>query len=253
MRDQDDRREVDPLLPWSFVLDPAANARALGEVQRRGLRAARELVERVTSTMDRPEHRGQPLGRTPADTGSDDPGARTPIDIYSQLVQGWWEFTASMVGAFLPNWSAEPSDYSEPPRDTAPTVDVTRASGLDLWRLQVDPTGWVRRGGQLWLQNPSPDPIGGLFLSVSDLRADSGPAIGSSRVCLDPSSISVLSARSARSVLIELRPERRMAPGTHRGLLLIEGAIDLQIPIEIEVRTHRSDVDDWPGSDRAGM
>ena len=32
-------------LPWGFILDPAANRRALGDVQERGLRAARDLAD----------------------------------------------------------------------------------------------------------------------------------------------------------------------------------------------------------------
>lgn len=38
--------------PWMSMLDPAANARALGEIQRRGLRAAGELVDRLIGAVD---------------------------------------------------------------------------------------------------------------------------------------------------------------------------------------------------------
>jgi hypothetical protein len=42
--------------PWVSMLDPAANARALGEIQRRGLRAAGELVDRLIGAVDGDGH-----------------------------------------------------------------------------------------------------------------------------------------------------------------------------------------------------
>ncbi len=39
--------------PWLSILDPSANAAALGDIQRRGLRAAGELVDRLIGAVDR--------------------------------------------------------------------------------------------------------------------------------------------------------------------------------------------------------
>lgn len=49
-------------VPWMSALDPAANARALGDIQRRGLRAASEIVERLVAAVDGVEGRGGPGG-----------------------------------------------------------------------------------------------------------------------------------------------------------------------------------------------
>jgi hypothetical protein len=46
------RRDGSGEQPWSSLFDPAANVRALGEIQRRGLQAAGELVDRLVGDAD---------------------------------------------------------------------------------------------------------------------------------------------------------------------------------------------------------
>ena len=269
MPEHDHERDVDSGLPWAFVLDPAANARALGEVQRRGLNAARELVERVASAVDRPENARQPFGWPAGGAGSNGAGGQTPPELVNRLMQGWWELTMNTMTAFLPNWTGGPPNHDRRPgpgspgrngsredpagpHDPAPTVDVTPESGPVIWHLEVDSDGSLHRGGQLWLRNPSPKPLGFLRLSVSDLRADSGATIASSQVCLDPSSVKKFPARSARGVEVELRLDGRVASGTYRGVVRGDGAVDLHIPIEIEVGARRSTSEAPTDTDRMG-
>jgi len=235
-------------LPWSFVLDPAANARALGDVQRRGLRAAQELVERVMVTVDGPgSNKRNPrftFDPAPAREGSNGTGAAMPsADLVNQLVQGWWELTVSVLSGFGGTRSNEPDDFVAP-HDDSLVVDVHHGSAPVSWRLEADTKGQVRSGAELWLQNSSPDPLSPIHFSVSDLLAESGARVPSSCVHLDPSEMTELPARSARGILLELHPDEPVARGKYRGILATGGARTMLIAIEVEVHENRTDIAD---------
>jgi hypothetical protein len=240
MPEDNQEREAGPALPWAFVLDPAANARALGEVQRRGLSAARELIERVASTVDRRDDPQQPFGWMGTDAGSNGGGPRTPPELVTQFMQAWWELGMNTMTAFLPYWNGSPTNgssghqRSESP-SAAPVVDVTGETVSALWHLKADPEGSVQLASELWLRNSSPESIGVLRLSVSELRSTSGPTISATELTLDPSSIAELPARSARGVQLKVRLGQRVPAGTFRGVLHCEGGADLRIPIELEM------------------
>jgi hypothetical protein len=247
MPEEPKEREVGPALPWAFVLDPAANARALGEVQRRGLSAARELIERVSSTMDRPGDGRSPFNWTGSGPGSNGGGEKSPPELVTELMQTWWELTMNTMATFLPNWNGGSGNGtsrgapSAPQYDFAPTVDVTGDRNLVLWRLEVDSKGSVRNGRELWLRNSSLDPLATVRLSVSDLQCDSGAVIASKQVHLDPPTLTELPARSARGVQVELRLKKPVANGTYRGIVYGEGAVVLHVPIEVDVRASPSE------------
>ena len=80
-------------LPWAFVLDPAANAASLGDVQRRGLEAARQLVDRAIA-------RSGPTADARSDRPSreDHSGAEPqPGDPLVELIRCWTELTAQVL------------------------------------------------------------------------------------------------------------------------------------------------------------
>jgi hypothetical protein len=249
--DQDQKDTSGSALPWTFVLDPAANVRALGDVQRRGVRAAQELVERVMATLDRPgrvEGNG-PFTVHPTPPSSSSLGSNGTVgplpsaDLVNQLVQGWWELTTKVLSGFGTTRSGEPDDFVAP-HDDSLVVNLHDGSVAVPWRIEADTKGQIRSGAELWFQNSSPDPLTPIHLSVSDLLAESGSRIPSPCVHLDPSRIKKLPARSARGVLLELRPEEPMAPGRYRGILATEGARTMLIPIEVEVHANRTHVTD---------
>ncbi|HXW33922.1 MAG TPA: hypothetical protein VEJ87_05035 [Acidimicrobiales bacterium] len=123
-----------PSLPWAFVLDPAANAKALGEVQRRGLRAARELVDRVVASIDGPDAPFGPFGPFGANGASGFP-AGAPQDLpLAEVIQVWWDLVARAIAAVAGEGAApvQPDQSSYPPYSGE---DVYPPSRGDVERL----------------------------------------------------------------------------------------------------------------------
>ena len=91
-------------LPWAFVLDPAANAAALNEVQRRGLDAARRLIDRAIAGSDQAATGGspEPNGRRPPGEDTQQP------ELLAELIHCWTELTRQVL-----------AKLAEGPRDAA--------------------------------------------------------------------------------------------------------------------------------------
>jgi hypothetical protein len=90
MADRETRQTASEL-PWAFVFDPLSNARALGEVQRRGLRAASDLVDRVlgslTASADDDHAVVATTAETPHRSGDSDRATRVDGDVPAMLVE----------------------------------------------------------------------------------------------------------------------------------------------------------------------
>lgn len=227
----DHRNAPGERLPWSFVLDPAANAKALGDVQRRGLEAARELVDRVASTIAPSDEESGP-GHA---NGSTDPatGQGPPI---ADLVQDWWEVAGRVLAGLAAGTS---SSGGHLPPDGAVEVDV-HAAGPTVWRVRSDPSGRLIAPGELWLRNRQPHPVGPLSLGVGDLRAPDGTLISAHCLRFDPPEPAELPARTARGVAVTLSPERPFEPGIYRGVVQAQGAPNLSITLELTVQSGSS-------------
>ena len=92
----------------------------------------------------------------------------------------------------------------------------------------LDPT-------ELWLHNPSSQPVGYLRLTVGELRAPDGRLFGPGVIGFDPAEIAVLPARSARGAVVSLSAEDHLEPGIYRGMVLADGAPDLWVSLELAV------------------
>jgi len=228
----DDHHERDPGrgLPWAFVLDPAANARALGDVQRRGLRAAQELVDRVVGSID-PAQESTTGSRT---NGSISNGAG-PDAPFGDLVQACGELAAQVLAA-MAGGSATVTNRPVPGApERSITVDVTEPARPVVWRLRSDSKGQLLAPVELWLHNPSATPVGPLRLRVGALQAADGAVVGGSCVQFDPEEVAELPARSARGVEVALSVDEQLHPGTYRGLIQADGAPNVCVTLEIAV------------------
>jgi len=216
-------------LPWGFVLDPTANATALGAVQRRGLDAARELVERVASTIRHPGDGTGPAhsnGATGTRTGQSPP--------VGDFVQDWWEAAARV----LTELAMGAGPMGRPMSSEASTeVDVHGTGTPPVWRFQTDPNGQLTAPSEFWLRNPRPRPMGPLRLIPGDLRAPDGALISARCLRFDPAEVAELPARSARGVVVTLGVEQPLEPGTYRGVIQADGAPNLWIALELTVRS----------------
>jgi hypothetical protein len=222
-------------LPWSFILDPAANVRALGDVQRRGLLAARELVDRVVSTID---PSGAPPSGAPSNGAPSSGAASTGSEQnppLGDLMQAWWELAARVLTA-VPATYPSTSERMVPSEGSI-TVDLTSEGRPSPWRLQADASGEFLVPAELWLRNPSSHPMGPVRVSVGDLRASDGTALGSACLRFDPSAAVELPARSARGVILTLSLDEPLEPGTYRGVIQADGAPNLWVTLEIAVKS----------------
>src|SRR5262245_17490523 len=83
-------------LPWASLLDPVANARALGDIQAQALRAAGELVERLAAAAD------EASAARPASAagGPTSDGSPRPTGDASRLIDAWVEMLQRVSSSF---------------------------------------------------------------------------------------------------------------------------------------------------------
>jgi hypothetical protein len=224
-------------LPWGFVLDPVANARAISDVQRRGLRAARHLVDQVVSNLDRVDEGSV---SSPSWTTGDSDGAADPV---TDLVRSWTRLVSRTMDAFEPSGTGATDGRARtsagggrPGRPGAPmTVDVTAGGDRGPLGLVADEKGALSRPAELWLHNPSPGRIGPLRMHVGDLRSPDGIVVPSSVLEFDPETLEVLPARAKQVVALTLTLLEPLPPGVYRSVIQVAGAPDLSIPFRLSI------------------
>jgi hypothetical protein len=249
---------------WVSMLDPAANARALGEIQTRGLRAAGELVDRLIGAVDG-ERRQRPTASagsatdssgTSAPANADDardgsngsagrrgppPGAGSPP---ADLVHAWMD--VFQRGLQVMTAMTRPERASARGESIA-TADVGRGTVTGAVHVAVGadgpgdvPAGSERPPGrtgsaEVWLHNGTAEPRTGLRLHCGDLRAHDGSTLPASALRFDPPSLDELSARSSRGVVVVADVADEVPGGEYRGVLLVAGAPDVWLPIVVTV------------------
>ena len=223
-------------LPWASVFDPVANARALEQIQRRGLRAAGELVDRLVAAVDGDPARERPAGAG-ADGGDDRDGATSgstaadgsdPLGVWVDLVT---QTLQAMARLSVP----EPEPSSQPTGGPV-WVDVLTGRGSGAFALIAGPTASAT--GELWLHNPSAQRVGPLRLHLGELRSPDGRSLPGGAVRLDPEAVPELPARSSRGVSACFSPPDAAAPPSaarYRGLLQVDGADAVAVPVELVI------------------
>lgn len=212
-------------LPWSSLLDPVANAKALGDVQARGLRAAGELVERLVRSVDG-ERAAE--GAAPADGGAE-PGA-APTGDASRLLEVWIDLlrrTADSFGRLTDRPAGGPAAHA------GAAVDVGTGAATGRVRLVVSPTG-EGPPAELWVHNGTAVDLGPIGLHAGELRSTAGDRVDAV-VTFDPAQLHDVPARSSRGIAVGLAADGTLPPGTHRALVQVAGAPDLCLAIEVVV------------------
>jgi hypothetical protein len=214
-------------LPWSSVFDPVANARALEQIQRRGVEASAELVERLVSLVDG--------GRDDGASGADDaPSSSRPSDGID--VFGLWADVATRTLQAMARLSVpdvETTGAGGAPTGGSPWVDVVTGRTHGTLLILRDPATDTATA-ELWLHNPSEQVVGPLRLSVGDLRRPDGTVVPPGAVKLDPEMLE-LAPRSSRGVSASVDGAALVAPGRYRGLHLAAGAEEVAVPVELTV------------------
>lgn len=197
--------------------DTMANLRALGEVQRRGLEAANDVIERLLDQMD----------RTGPQFGAESPAStRNPFDPTEMAGQFTAFMNALLGGMVQPNGNGR-----------APGQDAqTPSSGITADPLTIDPvpSGGTAHG-ELWLHNRSGVAVADVRLHCGDLRAHDGWAISSDHIAFDPPHLDELPDRTSRGISIEIAVPEDAPPETYRGVVLASNMPGVWLPVEFTV------------------
>jgi hypothetical protein len=214
------RGEDAPTEAWWSLLDPRANARALGDVQAQALRAAGDLVERLARSVDGPEDTSDDATDR-ADEGSPRAG---PGDA-AGLVDVWLEMLSRMARVF---------DSSRPPgagQDGHVDLDLLEDAGGRL-RLVVRPEHSA--AAEIWLHNRSAQSVSALCLHSGEILSPAGVPVKAT-VTFEPDRIDGMPPRSSRGVEITVTVGADASPGTYRGVLQVEGAPKTWVALELVV------------------
>jgi hypothetical protein len=230
--------------PWSSLFDPAANVRALGDIQRRGLWAAGELVDRLVGD-DNP-------AATSAEEGDRDATDRAQRDGHggsgahavpggapatAQLFQLWVDLLQQGFQA-VSGGTATPAVPTSANGHRGATVDL--GAGVTIGTVRIDAAGGGPDGGgsaeaEVWLHNGTAEPRAHVSLHCGDLRAHDGSLLPASAVRFDPERVDDLPARSSRGVVVSAVLDAERPAGVYRGLILATGAPDVWLPLEVVV------------------
>jgi hypothetical protein len=221
------------------LFNPSAGIRALADVQRRGLIAAGELVDRLIGAVD-----GDPSPSVPSRatrlTPDDD---RHTLDIVNLWIDVFQRGLQAMMPPARSNGPAATNGAQ------IATADLARGTTTGAVHIQaaVDSEspdnghGGSSRGGrrggsaEVWLHNGTSEPLLGLRLHVGDLRAHDGGTLRGSALRFDPPSLDELPARSSRGVVVTAAVADGTPGGVFRGILLVKGVPDVWLPIVVTV------------------
>jgi hypothetical protein len=220
-----------PGLPWAFVLDPAANVAALSEVQRRGLDAARRLVDRAVARSDHSTNGGPP---GPDRQRRPEEGQAQP-ELVTELIRCWTELTAQVLAKLAEDRRRPPPAGTDDDKSVVVAVDGTGGSGSVRLHLRHDAEGRMCASSEIQLANPSGRTVGPLILRVYDLHAVDGHELGGSCVRFDPPVLEQLAAGSSRVVRIAVSVDRPIAAGTYRGVIQSTGAPEFSLALHVDV------------------
>lgn len=214
-------------VPWAFVFDRDANVRALGDVQRRGLQAASQAVEKLLSSMDH--------SRTDQAPGTEGPGE--PDSDISRLAEFWTELATRGLAEMMRMGQSVPNGFRPFPTDSERPVwvDLDSGSSGSSVELVADPSGSTTKPGEVWVCNRRNKPVGPVGFHSSDLSTPDEITIPASAIRFDPAVIKKLPKRSSRGIVVALSSESRLRPGVYRGIMQATGGPDLVVGIQLTV------------------
>ncbi len=178
----------------------------MADIQAEGLRAAGELLERV---LERDGDGAAP--REPA-AGRD---YTTLLDAWAMLLQ---RYAAALSGP-----------------GAGESTTVALDSGAVGPPVRIEIRGGESTVAEIWLHNGKSSPAGPLVLRCGTLSTPDGSELDGALVQFEPRAVEQLPARSSRGVLVSLRPDGMLRPGSYRGTIQAAGAPALWLPLEVVI------------------
>jgi hypothetical protein len=193
--------------------------RALGDVQRRGLEAARSIVDGFIAALDG----GTSSGATEQSDGdASRPDAADLIALWEQLARGAIDVVAGLA------------------RVSASTVtgrgDVRLTWSTTPVRVVVDRAGGSQTGtSQVWLHHDGAANRSALRPHFGELRSAEGTVLDAT-VTFEPPVVDIGGGSSSQSLLLRVATTDPAAtPGTYRGLAFVDGVPDTWLVVEVLV------------------
>jgi hypothetical protein len=208
--------------PTPPPFDSLANLRALGDIQRRGLEAANQVVGRLVDQVDRS---GPLFGAEPT-SGAASSG-ENPMTQYAELMSS---FISTVLGAAPPGWGVPTG--AAPSRPSAPAADGTVVA--DPLVVAPVPAG-DRAHGELWLHNRSGAAIVEVRPHSGDLRRHDGWAVAAEHVTFEPDHIDELPDLTSRGVRVSIDVPEDTPAGVYRGTVLAANLPDVWLVLELTV------------------
>jgi hypothetical protein len=224
------------------ALDDVGQGREFVDVQRRGLLAADELVDRLVRAVDgdHDDRAGQPRAESDAPSSRRGAPALPRVGGAEDLMRLWVQFLRVGLDAFA---DLLPFEGAGGPADCAHAALVdTRGVATGMVRISVTRAGSASADGtdtpraEVWLHNGSRAPGPAVALHCGDLRAADGAVLPAASVRFDPPLVD-LPARSSQGVGVSV--DGNASPGTYRGVVLATGIPDAWLPIEVVIAAHR--------------
>ena len=218
MNGQGGDADPDPTGAGEATFDPIAAARAIGGVQAQALRAAGDLVERLTQLVDGPSSDSETTEASPED------GARSES---ARLVDLWAEMLGRVSRGFDGTGNGR--------RRAVDRFEIDLGAGPVLGALDIEYDHSTSSGrAEVWVTNRSDRPFPPLTVVVGPMLTSSGSAIEVSTRC-DPAVVDAMPPRSSRGVCIELSAVREPAAGVYRGVAQIDAVPGAWFVIELRV------------------
>ena len=222
------------------LFSPSAGMRALADVQRRGLIAAGELVDRLIGAVDGDSQPGRGGPATDATPGNDPQGVdfvSAWIDIFQRGLQAMASAARSDGSVALDGERIVTADLA---RGTT-TGALHILAAVDVESPDTGPSGSHRDGArrrgsaEVWLHNGTSEARSGLRLHTGDLRTHDGNTLPDSSLQFDPPSLDEVPARSSRGVVVVADVADGLPGGVYRGVVLVAGAPEVWLPIVVTV------------------
>ncbi len=226
--------------PW---LDPAAGVQALVDVQRRGLLAASDLVDRLVRSVDGESAGGHGVPAGTAATSGPHGDGFSAAGATEDLARLWVDVVRLGLDTF--GELLTPGATGRTRVAGGATVDVPTATSSGVVRLTVG-HGAAAADVEVWLHNGSGRAYTGLVPHCGDLRSSDGGVLPAAAVGFDPPVVG-LPARSSRGVVVSVigsangsqdgsgNGEAGVPPGTYRGLILVTALPEVWLPVEVVV------------------